>query len=106
MSWSASELGVRLVPWSWFAPSSGSILNYCSRMVLFCVSFFLFMSRVCHAFLKVHCSSVITCLEGADLLALSCVIIYCVFVTFPCNVLGQVSYLIVSIPDLSLLLTF
>ena len=25
---------------------------------------------------------------------------YCVFVTFPCGILGQVWYLIVSIPDL------
>ena len=31
---------------------------------------------------------------------------YCVFVTFPCGVLGQVWYLIVSIPDLCLLTYF
>ena len=30
----------------------------------------------------------------------------CVFVTFPCNVLGQVWYLIVSIPDLCRLYYF
>ena len=30
----------------------------------------------------------------------------CVFVTFPCGVLGQVWYLIVSIPDLCLLSYF
>ena len=30
----------------------------------------------------------------------------CVFVTFPCGVLGQVWYLIVSIPDLCLLTYF
>ena len=34
----------------------------------------------------------------ADLLALVCDV--CVFVTFPCGILGQVWYLIVSIPDL------
>ena len=28
------------------------------------------------------------------------VMFYCVFVTFPCGILGQVWYLIVSIPDL------
>ena len=28
------------------------------------------------------------------------VMLYCVFVTFPCSILGQVWYLIVSIPDL------
>ena len=39
----------------------------------------------------------------ADLLALLCVMFRCVFVTFPCGVLGQVWYLIVSIPDLCLL---
>ena len=35
----------------------------------------------------------------ADLLALVCDIKLC-FVTFPCYILGQVLYLIVSIPDL------
>ena len=39
-----------------------------------------------------------------DLLALLFVMVYCVFVTFPYGVLGQVWYLIVSIPDLYLLL--
>ena len=32
---------------------------------------------------------------------LSSVVSYCEFVTFPCGILGQVWYLIVSIPDLS-----
>ena len=31
---------------------------------------------------------------------LSFVMFYCVFVTFPCGILGQMWYLIVSIPDL------
>ena len=31
---------------------------------------------------------------------LSFVMLYCVFVTFPCGILGQVWYLIVSIPDI------
>ena len=31
---------------------------------------------------------------------LSFVMFYCIFVTFPCGILGQVWYLIVSIPDL------
>ena len=30
---------------------------------------------------------------------LSFVVLYCVFVTFPCGILGLVCYLIVSIPD-------
>ena len=69
------------------------------------------MLRVCHAFLSVHCSLVVTCWKRADLLALLCVMFLlllfsCVFVTFPCGVLGQVWCLIVSIPDLCLLTYF
>ena len=33
---------------------------------------------------------------------LSCMGCFCAFATFPCDVLGQVWYLIVSIPDLCL----
>ena len=32
--------------------------------------------------------------------------VYCIFVTFPCGILGQVWYLIVSFPDLCLLSNF
>ena len=64
------------------------------------------MFRVCHAFMSVHCSLVVTCMERAGLLALLYVMFYCVFVTFPCGVLDQVWYLIVSIPDLRLLTYF
>ena len=39
------------------------------------------------------------CLERADLLALVCDFYY-VFVTFPCGILGQVWYLIISFPFL------
>ena len=51
------------------------------------------------------CSLVVTCWERADLLALSCVMFSCVIVTFPISygVLGQVWYLIVSIPSHCLL---
>ena len=59
----------------------------------------LFMSCVFNAFPLVHCCLVVTCWERADLLALVCDV-SCVFVTFPCGILGQVWYLIVSIPDL------
>ena len=44
------------------------------------------MFRVCHAFLSVHCSLVVTCWERADLLALLYVMFY-YFVTFPCGVM-------------------
>ena len=41
----------------------------------------------------------VTCWERADLFALVGDV-YCIFVTFPCGILGQVWYLIVSFPDL------
>ena len=44
--------------------------------------FFLFMFRVYHAFLSVHCSLVFSCWERAGLLALLCVMFYSVFVAF------------------------
>ena len=61
--------------------------------------FMLFLFHVFNAVLFVHCSLVVTCWERADLLALLYVMFSCVFVTFPYGVLGQVCYLIVSIPD-------
>ena len=64
-----------------------------------------FVSCVSHAFASVHCCLVVTCLERADLLALVGYV-YCIFVTFPCGILGQVWYLIVSFPDLCLLSYF
>ena len=58
----------------------------------------LFVSCVSHAFASVHFCLVVTCWERADLLALVGDVY--VFVTFPCGILGQVWYLIVSFPDL------
>ena len=48
----------------------------------------------------------VTYWKRADLLALLYVMFSCVFVTFPCGFLGQVWYLIVSIPALCLLTYF
>ena len=59
---------------------------------------------VCHAFASVHCCLVVTCWERADILALVCDV-NCVFVTFPCGILGQVWYVIVSFPDFAAFLT-
>ena len=59
------------------------------------------MPCVSHAFASVHSCLVVTCWERADLLALVGDV-YCIFVTFPCGILGQVWYLIVSFPDLCL----
>ena len=56
-----------------------------------------------HTVLSVPCSLVVTCWERADLLALLYLMLSCVFVTFPYGALGQVWYLIVSIPDICLL---
>ena len=60
---------------------------------------FFFASCVSHTFAPVHCCLMVTCWERADLLALVGDV-YCIFVTFPCGILCQVWYLIVSFPDL------
>ena len=64
-----------------------------------------FVPCVSQAFASVYCCLVVTCWERADLLALVGDV-YCIFVTFPCGILGQVWYLIVSFPDLCLLSYF
>ena len=56
-------------------------------------------------FLSVHCCLVVACWERADLLAFVGDV-YCIFVTLPCGILGQVWYLIVLFPDLCLLSNF
>ena len=58
----------------------------------------LFMSCVCHAFAFVYCCLVVTRRPTADLLAIVCDVNRD-FVSFPFGILGQVWYLIVSIPD-------
>ena len=55
---------------------------------------------------SVHFSLAVTCWERANLFALLYVMLSCVFVTFPCSVLGQVWYLAVSNPDLCLFTYF
>ena len=57
------------------------------------------MSCVCHDFASVHRCLVVTCCDRADILALVCDV-NCVFVTFPCCIIGQLWYMIASIPDL------
>ena len=64
---------------------------------------FLFKFRVCHAVFFVHCSLVATYWETTGLLAFLYMMFSRVLVTFPCGALGQVWYLIASIPDLCLL---
>ena len=65
----------------------------------------LFVSCICHAFASVHCCLVVTCWKWADLLALVGDA-YCIFVTFPCGILSQVWYLIVSFLIFAIFLTF
>ena len=70
------------------------------RRYFFCGSFLLFISCVCQSFASVHCCLVfVTYWAKADLLTLVCVVHYA-FVSFPCGILGQVWFLILSFPDL------
>ena len=62
------------------------------------------LSCVCYAFVSI-CLYVVTCWERADLLALVCGVQLRVC-HFPIGILGQVWYLIVSIPDLCTLTYF
>ena len=62
---------------------------------------------VCFVFVMLSCLFTVALWSPAGkraiFLRLLCVMFYCGFVTSPCGVLGQVSYLFVSIPDLCLL---
>ena len=84
-------------------PKPSSIFTDRSKAMLLLWSFLIFTFCACHAVLCVHCSLVVTCGEMANLFALLCVMLSWVFDTFPCGVLGQVWYLIVSILGLCLL---
>ena len=64
-----------------------------------------FVSCISHAFASVNCCLVVTCWERADLLALVGDV-YCISITFQCDILDQVWYLIVSFPDLCILSYF
>ena len=74
-----------------FTDRSNALLLLC----IICVV----VSCVIHAFASVHCCLLVTCWERVDLLTLVGDV-YCIFVTFPCGILGQVWYLIISFPDL------
>ena len=68
-------------------------------MFLFCL---VFAMSLCTS---VYMCFVVICWERADLLALVCGV-YCEFCHSPIGILGQVWYLIVSIPDLCTLTYF
>ena len=102
VSWFALELGVGLVRWGWFKPSSKIFYwpfqggpSFVDLLCLFCLVFAMPLRT------SVYMCLVVTCWERADLLAL----VFGVLCGFPIVILGQVWYLIVSIPDLCTLLT-
>ena len=76
-----------------------------SKAVLLLWIICVFVSCVSHVFASVHCCLVVNRWERADLLALVGDV-YCIFLTFPCGILGQVWYLIVSFTDLCILSYF
>ena len=99
MSWSTSELRVRLARReTGLSPPVKIFLLTFPRQYFICRSSVLFMACICHAFAFVNCCPVVTWRERADLLALVCDV-YCDFVTLSFGILRQVWYLIVSIPD-------
>ena len=53
VSWSTSELRVRLAPWNLFKPPSKIFLLTIPRRYFLCGSFTLFLSCVCYAFVRV-----------------------------------------------------
>ena len=81
-------------------PVKYSLLTVPRRYSLY-GSFLLFMFPFCHAFLPVNCSLVVACWERAGHLALLYAMFYCVFVTFPCGVMGQVCHLIESLININ-----
>ena len=68
------------------------------RQYFFCGSFVLFMICVCCAYASVHCCLVVAWGDRIGILTLVCDV-YCYFVSFPFIMLGQMWYLIVSIPN-------
>ena len=62
--------------------------------------FLLFLSCVCYAFARLFIDALWSPAGKGLTSWLSFVMSKCVFVTFLCGILGQVWYLIVSIPDL------
>ena len=89
---------------SWFRPPLGYFTERFGRC-FFCGPFVFFLSCVCCAFVYVCLLAPCGRLLGAGLLALVCGVSLCVC-HFHIGILGQVWYLIVSIPDLCILTYF
>ena len=106
MSWTTSKLRARSALWSWFKPSSKIFYWPFQGGTSFVDLLCFFRSCVCYAFVSVClCVPWGPCWDRADLLALVCGVQLWVCY-FPIGILGQVWYLIVSIPDLWILTYF
>ena len=97
MSWSTSELWVRLAPWNRFKPSSKIFYWPFEDGTSF-------VDLLCLMFVMPLCAYVFACLvvtaEKGLTSWLSFVVPNCLVCHFPFGILVQVWYLIVSIPDL------
>ena len=100
VSWCTSELRVKLAPSNRFKSSSKIFYwpfqggtSFVDLLCFFCLAF---VMPLCAS---VYMCLVVTCWERADLLVLVCGVLLWVC-HFPIGILGQVWYLIVSIPDL------
>ena len=83
MSWSTSELRVRLAPLNRFKPSSKIFYWPFQGGTSFVDLLCFVLSYVCYVLcVSVYMCFVVTCWERADLLALVCGV-FCEFVTFP-----------------------
>ena len=100
MSWSRFELRVRLAPLNQFKPSSKYFTDRSKAVLLLWIFYVFVLSCVCYVFVRVClyvlCGHLLG--EGWPLGSrLWCLLWVC---HFPIGILGQVWYLIVSIPDL------
>ena len=106
-----TSLFISYPTWGWYHKASLSpqveiYFTDRSKMVLLLWILFVIYGSCCHAFLSVHCRLVVTCWERINLLVLFFVMFSCVFVTFPCGVLVQLWFLVVSISDNCLIIYF
>ena len=75
--------------------TESAVFVYCRHSLFLKDLFFQIIYCVCHAFLSVHCSPVVTCWKMANLFVLLHVMLSCVL-----SLSHVVWYLTVSIPDL------
>ena len=82
-------------------PSTNFLIDCSKKVLVLWILFVICVSCLsCHIVLSVLCNLVVTCLEKTDLLTHMCVLVSCVYVTFPHGVLNQVWCLIFFIPGI------